>query len=243
LREKPFQRTKAIATKDSILQNTNNLAHSTTKYYKIKKGDNLGSISETYGVAIADIKKWNHLKSNALTYGKSLRIVIDEKDNKTMKANSKLSKIVSDRMNETQIASNDTKNNAVVKGDTLSSKGSDFYVVQKGDNLASISKKFGTSVADLKQWNNLNDANIALGSNLVIAKNEIATNLVSVDSFKKKDNMATSQKVEADYYVKKGDSLYSISKKYPGVTISDLKKWNDINGEDLKPGMKLKING
>ena len=34
-----------------------------------------------------------------------------------------------------------------------------------------------------------------------------------------------------------------LSKKYPGVTISDLKKWNDISGEELKPGMKLKISG
>ncbi|MEY2922999.1 MAG: hypothetical protein RL108_1625, partial [Bacteroidota bacterium] len=48
---------------------------------------------------------------------------------------------------------------------------------------------------------------------------------------------------EAEYYVKKGDSLYSISKKYPGVTISDLKKWNNIKDDELKPGMKLKING
>lgn len=66
----------------------------------------------------------------------------------------------------------------------------------------------------------------------------IASN--SIDSFKKK---ASSQKNEQDYYVKKGDSLYSISKKYPGVTISDIKKWNGIKDEDIKPGMKLKING
>ena len=45
------------------------------------------------------------------------------------------------------------------------------------------------------------------------------------------------------YYVKKGDSLLSISRKYPGVSISDLKKWNGIKNEALKPGMKLKING
>jgi len=44
------------------------------------------------------------------------------------------------------------------------------------------------------------------------------------------------------YYVKKGDSLFSIAKKYPGVTISDIKKWNGIKNESLKPGMKLKIN-
>jgi membrane-bound lytic murein transglycosylase D len=42
--------------------------------------------------------------------------------------------------------------------------------------------------------------------------------------------------------VKKETLLYSISQKYPGVTIADLKKWNGIRGEDIKPGMK-KING
>ena len=68
-----------------------------------------------------------------------------------------------------------------------------------------------------------------------------AVALNTVDSFKKKSPSAKG--VEEDYYVKKGDSLYSISKKYPGVTISDIKKWNGIQGEDIKPGMKLKING
>lgn len=63
----------------------------------------------------------------------------------------------------------------------------------------------------------------------------------SIDSFRKK---ATSAKnLGEDYYVKKGDSLYSISKKYPGVTISDIKKWNNIKDGEIKPGMKLKING
>lgn len=116
------------------------------------------------------------------------------------------------------------------------------YVVQKGDNLGNIAKKFGTSLMDLKQWNNLKDNNIALGITLVVAKNEVAitTNNPTAATFMKKDN---SKKVGAEYYVKKGDSLYSISKKYPGVTISDLQKWNDISGEELKPGMKLKING
>jgi len=54
---------------------------------------------------------------------------------------------------------------------------------------------------------------------------------------------ASAKNIGEDYYVKKGDSLYSISKKDPGVTISDIKKLNDIKDDDLKPGMKLKING
>lgn len=43
------------------------------------------------------------------------------------------------------------------------------------------------------------------------------------------------------YIVQKGDSLFSIAKKHPGVTVENLKKWNEINGESIKPGMKLKV--
>ena len=121
-----------------------------------------------------------------------------------------------------------------------------------GDNLGSIAKKFGTTIADLKELNNLTSNHIGLGKTLVISKEipaieetatvntAIASN-ASVDSFKKKT--AAAKSMSEEYYVKKGDSLYSISKKYPGVTISDIKKWNGIKNEDLKPGMKLKING
>jgi membrane-bound lytic murein transglycosylase D len=110
--------------------------------------------------------------------------------------------------------------------------------------LGSISKQFGTSLEDLKEWNDLSGHTIGLGSTLIVAKNEVAikTDRATVNSFKKKP-ATTSQKQGVDYYVKKGDSLYSIAKKYPGVSISDLKKWNDIRGEQIKPGMKLKING
>jgi membrane-bound lytic murein transglycosylase D len=80
---------------------------------------------------------------------------------------------------------------------------------------------------------------------LIVAKNEIAitTDKASSSSFKKKNIASVSKKEAAEYYVKKGDSLFSIAQKYPGVTISDIKKWNDIRGEHIKPGMKLKING
>jgi membrane-bound lytic murein transglycosylase D len=119
------------------------------------------------------------------------------------------------------------------------------YIVKKGDNLGAIAKKFGSSLDDLKQWNNLQDNTIALGSSLIVAKSEVTTeNKAVAETLKKKDNLASaSKKKDVNYYVKKGDSLYSIAKKYPGVSISDIKKWNDISAEDLKPGMKLKING
>ncbi len=201
------------------------------EFYKVRKGDNLGAIAAKYDVSISEIKKWNNLKTNAVAVGKSLKIKAEEEaPAKAVQAVEKEQAIAS--------ADNKEKSNAIDMD----------YVVAAGDNLGSIAKKFGTTIAELKELNNLTSNNIGLGKTLIISKaaivieepasTAIASN--SVDTFKKK---GPSKDVSEDYYVKKGDSLYSISKKYPGVTISDIKKWNGIKDEDIKPGMKLKING
>jgi membrane-bound lytic murein transglycosylase D len=183
-------------------------------FYTVQKGDNLNSIAKKFNVSIAEIQEWNHLANANIQLGTSLQIV-KKRDEK-----------------EEIVSAPERKNIE--------------YVVQKGDNLGNIAKKFGATLSDIKQWNNLTENTIALGSTLIVAKNELAitTNKVTAATFKKKDDFSGLSKKQAmEYYVKKGDSLYSISKKYPGVTISDLKKWNGIQGEELKPGMKLKISG
>jgi membrane-bound lytic murein transglycosylase D len=314
-REKPFQIEKAMAVKDTANYTIQKIALPKTTYYKVRRGDNLSMIASKYDVDVADIKKWNKLKSNALAYGKSLKIVIGA-DLTTLKKEPKTELVPSEKIssNERIVASEmkankEEKTKKTTQPETVVSNASALYVVQKGDNLGSIAKKydvtvaeiqewnhlsndnvqlgaslqvakkvsdskeelvsgperkdieyvvlqgdnlgniakkFGASLADLKQWNNLQDNTIGIGATLIVAKDEIVinTNKATVSSFKKKTNITDSSKKEAiDYYVKKGDSLYSISKKYPGVTISDLKKWNGIRSEELKPGMKLKING
>jgi membrane-bound lytic murein transglycosylase D len=115
------------------------------------------------------------------------------------------------------------------------------YVVQSGDNLSTIAKKYGVGIDDIKKWNNLEDYNVKLGSTLKIIvseKEEIVTEVKT----QKPEKHSTFNK-EDIYIVKKGDSLFSISKKIKGVTVSDLKKWNGISGGNIKPGMKLKISG
>ncbi len=301
-RERPFQVVKAIASKDTM-PNIKSVVLSKTKYYRVKRGDNLTTIANKYDVSVIDLKKWNNLKGNSVAYGKNLKIINDENasasNTKDIKSDVAASTTANDNQRVAQADEKDKKSilkdsiYVVQKGDNLSTiakkynvtvaeiqewnnlsnnniqlgtpiqvakKGTENkveaapeqdrkdiqYVVQKGDNLGNIAKKFGTSLAELKQWNNLNDNSIALGSTLIVAKNELVinTNKATADTFKKKDDFSgISKKTGAEYYVKKGDSLYSISKKYPGVTISDLKKWNDISGEELKPGMKLKISG
>lgn len=43
------------------------------------------------------------------------------------------------------------------------------------------------------------------------------------------------------YTVKKGDTLYAIARKYPGVTVSSIMKHNKLRSTNLKPGMVLNI--
>jgi membrane-bound lytic murein transglycosylase D len=225
---KPFAKEKPELAKDIQL-------------YKIRKGDNLSTIAEKYNVNVADLKKWNNLRSNAVALGRTLKIKSDvdpiAKNTEDIKSNP-----VVDKNTETAVASSDENE----KSNTVNQE----YVVVAGDNLGSIAKKFGTTVADLKDLNNLTSNNVGLGKTLVVSKivtvvegNNVSTAVVvnNIDPFKKK--AASAKSLGEDYYVKKGDSLYSISKKYPGITISDIKKWNNIKDGDIKPGMKLKING
>jgi membrane-bound lytic murein transglycosylase D len=314
-RERPFQVTKAIVATDTLNYTQQRITLPKTKYYTVKRGDNLGEIADKYSVSIADLKKWNRLKSNTVARGKSLKIITNESVVQTIKKEQKKDSLfIKNTSDKQQIAasevkiSKEDKTKKLTKTDTLSSDVASYYVVQKGDNLSNIAKnnnvtvaeikewnhlsnasiqlgmslqvadkevnsnveiasvtktenveyivkkgdnlgniakKFGSTLDDLKQWNNLHDNIIAIGTSLIVAKSEVEiVKAETPETFKKKENLASVSKNKGiNYYVKKGDSLYSIAKKYPGVTISDIKKWNDIRAEDLKPGMKLKING
>ena len=116
------------------------------------------------------------------------------------------------------------------------------HIVLAGENLSAIAKKYGVTIEQVKEWNDLEDNNIKLGSTLKImlpANEEVVVAEVKT----KKPEKQSPYKSEKIYIVQKGDSLFSISQKIKGVTVSDLKKWNGISGKNIKPGMKLKISG
>jgi membrane-bound lytic murein transglycosylase D len=272
----------------------------TTKNHKVRKGDNLGSIAAKYDVSVSDIKEWNKLKKNTISSGKFLKIMTTERVVSKVRKEIKSDKKPFETKNEA-VVSNEVKSD---KNNTSeASKTPEYYVVQKGDNLGNIAKKYGVTIEDLKQWNNLLDVNVQLGFQLKIAnesenpeeqvavKKEFKTQeyvvlkgdnigniakkyKVSVDDIKSWNNLVDNSiqlgssiivskteiivlekvakkdkifskaaKNQEHYYVQKGDSLYKIAKKFPGITILDIKKWNGISNENLKPGMKLKING
>lgn len=98
---------------------------------------------------------------------------------------------------------------------------SNYYTVKSGDSLWSISKKFGITVDELKNANNLSSNLLSVGQNLIIPG---------------KEAQATSD----EYVVKKGDTLYSIAKKY-NTSVDNLKSINNIITDSLAIGQIIKL--
>lgn len=110
------------------------------------------------------------------------------------------------------------------------------YRVKSGDFLGKIANQYGVSINNIKNWNNLRNNNLRIGQRLKIYPKGQKMNTTQVAQ------SSSPNRSNTEYTVKRGDSLWSIAQKFPGVSIDNLKKWNDISGNKLKPGMKLKIS-
>ncbi|AXO80767.1 LysM peptidoglycan-binding domain-containing protein [Olleya aquimaris] len=114
------------------------------------------------------------------------------------------------------------------------------YRVKQGDYLGKIARKFGVRVSQIKQWNGLRNNNLKIGQRLTIyPRNGVP---VSRSKATASNNKKAKMLKGKTYTVQQGDSLWSISQKFAGVSIQNIKDWNDISGTRLKPGMKLIIS-
>lgn len=113
----------------------------------------------------------------------------------------------------------DSNQSNVVPGDD-----NQYYIVQKGDSLWSIAKKYNTTVDKLKKLNNLSSNLLQIGQKLIINENASVnpeTNLIK-------------------YTVVKGDTLYSISRKF-NTTVSEISSLNNLKTNVLQIGQVLLI--
>ena len=93
----------------------------------------------------------------------------------------------------------------------------DKYIVQKGDSIWGISRKYNIRVNDLIELNNLSDLNIKVGQTLLVPK-----------------------QLDNTYIVEKGDTLWSISKKN-NISVNELKELNNLTNNTISIGQVLKV--
>ncbi len=165
--------------KDNLLnhrENTDNyIAGSTTTstgntanvYYKVRSGDTLSKIASRNRTTVAQIQRWNNMRTTRLSVGKNLivqkqAIITTEPDNTVL-----------------------AKNNAT---NTTTKSVNQYYRIRRGDNLGKIASRNGVTVAQLKTWNSLKSDRISVGKNLIvnikeeIIEEEIPTPLVDIEN-------------------------------------------------------------
>ena len=106
-----------------------------------------------------------------------------------------------------------------------------YYVVVKGDTPYSLSKRFGLTVDELLQMNQVYDGNIKIGQRLLIKK------LTPRNPYNTEKAPVYNPTI---YTVVPGDTLYSISKRF-NVSVDDLIRLNYITDNTIKVGQELII--
>lgn len=206
-----------------------------TNTYVVQKGDTLYSIANKLGTTVSELKKENNLTSNTLQIGEVLRIPTKEiyeeeeniyivkkgdslysianKYNTTVEELKRINNLTSNILSIGQVLKlpSDKANNVEKEENTIS------YTVQKGDSLYSIARKYDTTIDRIKDLNNLTTNLLSIGQVLLIP---------------------TDTNLETTYTVQKGDSLYSIAKKY-NTTVDRLKQLNNLSSNLLSIGQIL----
>ena len=110
--------------------------------YHVKKGENINEIAVRHQTTVKQLKAINGIaRSKNLTLGQKILVP--------------------------QIVAENHGNTAALK--KLQNYQSNVYVVKKGDTLYEIAKRHGTTVNQIKLWNN-SDENLSVGQKLVLVK-------------------------------------------------------------------------
>ena len=181
--------------------------------HKVQAGDTLGSIAKLYGVSTEIIKKNNDLSSNLIKKGQILKI----KSDLPLTAQKK------------------TGGPVMVVESAKAPRGTTTHTVVAGDTLGSIAQKYGMSVRELADINNIAGVTIRVGQTLTVA-GKVEEKSVSTAATAKP--AATSP--SSIHTVAAGESLGVIAEKY-GMKTKDLMVLNDLADHKIRIGQKLKV--
>ena len=185
--------------------------------YKIKAGDSLSHIAQSYNTTIGQIKSVNELDNDTIRIDKYLIVPLAQQGEDYYS--------LSENQREKSRLNIQQKSEKII------------YKVLAGDSLWKISTKFDTTINNLVRWNQIIPTDsLSIGKELVILRdNKNTTELAKITN--------TGMDIDRNifYTVKDGDNLSKIAQKY-NVKVLDIRAWNDLSeGYILQPGDKLTI--
>lgn len=235
------------------------IGESTT--YVVRKGDTLTKIAHRFHVSVLQLMQENQLKNkNKLSVGQVLAIPQggssagsspsgEVEPYRVVKGDtlSKIAKRFQISLFELQQMNGFDRNTTLMVDQMIlvpksasmpsSSANKDgIYSVQKGDTLGKIAKKFGTTVAKLREQNRLKSDTIYVGQELYLS------GTAPVKKKKSSPSKSDAASIEGDTYtVQAGDNLWGIAKRCRR-SVAELTRLNDLqNPEQLQVGQVLRL--
>lgn len=196
-----------IVTTDSLTKQYNNeLKESSViqieaEYHTVKENETLLDIANKYNTTLTALKEANNLETTLVDVGQKLRVSnFEAQPEGTLKIEEDYTVTAS------------------------SEKNSGRHIVENGDTLYSLSKRYGFTVDELKNKNGLTSNLIKVGQELNVSHSD----------YKKS---STNKSI---WTVSKGDTLYNISKRN-GLTVDELKSLNGLTDNLILVGQTLKL--
>lgn len=194
----------------TVTTDLTNTNNSNLYRYKVKRGDTIGEIAERFGVSTAMIRKWNNISGNKIIAGKSLKIY------------------------------SSTTTSTLGDITTKSTANTNYHTVKPGETISKIAETYKVKIADIKTWNNLNSDKIIAGSTLKVFSDAGVHDLPvknTTTETKKNENVRSNAQFHT---VQRGESLYSISKKY-NIPVAKLKQLNEMRDNKIIIGQRLRV--
>ncbi len=223
--------------------------------YIVRRGDTLSGIGSQFGVSVSRLMQKNGLRSTNIRIGQRLVVPVTDYTGSVAEArfadSSEISVLYQRRVNRPIM----DQQNVVAQGgavSTTSSAGTPIqqvglrttssysstasnqpetntritHVVRRGDTLGAIGERYKVSVRKLQGWNQLSGSRINVGQRLTI--------------YTDGRSAPAARSGPVIHRIRRGDTLSEIADTYD-VTVSELRRWNDLRGSNIRIGQRLSI--
>ena len=228
--------------------------------YTVKAGDTLYGISNQFGVSVTELAELNGIKGSNLPVGIILKIPTSVGNNPnnmfmyTVKKGDSLYSIakkyntsVNEIMKLNYLTNTNLSVGQVIRIPEMYTKEDEMYLpnyinytVKRGDTIYSIARDNNIDINTLIKDNSLVNNNLSIGQVLKI-RTPMGVNTIVEECIGPDYTIPASiQTNYITYNVLKGDSLYTIAKKY-NVSVNDLINYNNLKSNNLSIGQVLKI--